>query len=81
MTRVRRLLLAPAPLGLGLTLGAGPAVAAEPFPRTSARWQTCVRKLDGITTRISRSQRTVIVVNQTARTSARVSFWVRRNAP
>jgi L,D-peptidoglycan transpeptidase YkuD (ErfK/YbiS/YcfS/YnhG family) len=80
MTRVRRLLLALL-LGLGLTLGAWPAVAAEPFPRTSARWQTCVKRLDGITTRISRSQRTVIVVNQTSRTYARVSFWVRREAP
>ena len=39
MTRVRRLLLALL-LGLGLTLGAWPAAAAEPFPRTSARWQT-----------------------------------------
>ena len=47
MTRVRRLLLALL-LGLGLTLGAWPAVATEPFPRTSARWQTCVKKtVDG----------------------------------
>ena len=79
MIRVRRLLLALL-LGSGLTLGAWPATAAETFPRTSARWQTCVKKLDGITTRISRSQRTVIVVNQTSRTYARVSFWVRRDA-
>ena len=79
MTRVRRLLLALL-LGVGLTLGAWPAAAAEPFPRTSARWQTCVKKLDGITTKISRSQRTVIIVNQTSRTYARVSLWVRRDA-
>jgi hypothetical protein len=46
MTRVRRLLLALL-LGLGLTLGAWPAAADGPYPRTSARWQTCVKKLDG----------------------------------
>lgn len=79
MTRAHRLLLALL-LGLGLTLGAWPAAAAETFPRTSARWQTCVMKLDGITTKISRSQRTVIIVNQTRRTYARVSLWVRRDA-
>jgi L,D-peptidoglycan transpeptidase YkuD (ErfK/YbiS/YcfS/YnhG family) len=79
MTRARRLLLALL-LGFGLTLGAWPAAAAEPFPRTSARWQTCVRELDGIHTKISRSQRTVIIVNQSSRTYARVSFWVRRDA-
>src|SRR5918998_2042059 len=80
MIRVRRLLLALL-LGLGLTLGAWPATAADgPYPRTSARWQTCVKKLDGISTKIHRSQRTVIVVNQTSRTYARVSFWVRRDA-
>ena len=80
MTRVHRLLLALL-LGLGLTLGASPATAAETHPRTSARWQTCVKKLDGITTKITRSQRTVTIVNQTSRTYARVSFWVRRDAP
>ena len=79
MTRLVRLLLALL-LGLGLTLGAWPAAAAETFPRTSSRWQTCVKKLDGITTKIHRSQRTVIIVNQTSRTYARVSFWVRRDA-
>lgn len=78
MRRVIRLLLALL-LGLGLTLGAGPA-EAETFPRTSARWQTCVKNLDGITTKINRSQRTVIIVNQTSRTYARVSLWVRRDA-
>ena len=44
MTRFRRLLLALL-LGFGLTLGAWPT-AAEPFPRTSARWQTCVNVHD-----------------------------------
>jgi L,D-peptidoglycan transpeptidase YkuD (ErfK/YbiS/YcfS/YnhG family) len=79
MIRARHLLLALL-LGLGLTLGAWPAAADGPFPRTSARWQTCVKKLDGISTKIHRSQRTVIIVNQTSRTYARVSFWVRRDA-
>jgi L,D-peptidoglycan transpeptidase YkuD (ErfK/YbiS/YcfS/YnhG family) len=79
MIRARRLLLALL-LGLGLTLGAWPAAADGPYPRTSARWQTCVKKLDGISTKIHRSQRSVVIVNQTSRTYARVSFWVRRDA-
>ena len=64
-----------------LPLGAIPAEAQTPFPRTSTSWRTCVRTLDGITTKIGRSQRTVIIVNQTSRTYARVSFWVRRVGP
>ena len=63
-----------------LLLGATPAGAQTPFPRTSPNWRTCVRTLDGITTKITRSQRTVIIVNQTSRSYARVSFWVRRDA-
>ena len=62
-----------------LTFGVTPAEAQTPFPRTSATWRTCIRTLDGVTTRIYRSQRTVIIVNQTSRTYARVSFWVRRS--
>ena len=61
-----------------LMLGVTPAEAQTPFPRTSPSWRTCVRTLDGITTKIGRSQRTVIIVNQTSRSYARVSFWVRR---
>ena len=63
-----------------LMLGATPAEAQTPFPRTSPSWRTCVRTLDGITTKIGKTQRTVIIVNQTSRTYARVSFWVRREA-
>src|SRR3712207_3106051 len=61
-----------------LMLGVTPAEAQTPFPRTSSTWRECVRTLDGATTRIGRSQRTVIIVNQTSRSYARVSFWVRR---
>ena len=61
-----------------LLLGATPADAQTSFPRTSPSWRTCVRTLDGITTKIARSQRTVIIVNQTSQSYARVSFWVRR---
>jgi L,D-peptidoglycan transpeptidase YkuD (ErfK/YbiS/YcfS/YnhG family) len=61
-----------------LMLGVTPAEAQTPFPRTSPSWRTCVRTLDGITTKIGRSQRTVIIVNQTSQSYARVSFWVRR---
>ena len=64
-----------------LMLGGTPAEAQTPFPRSSPSWRTCVRTLDGITTKIGRTQRTVIIVNQTSRTYARVSFWVRRTGP
>ncbi len=68
-------------LGLGLTLSAGPPAEAKvEFPRTSARWERCVRTLDGVRTTIGRAQRTVTIVNQTSRTYARMSFWVRRDA-
>lgn len=79
MTRIRRAVLALL-LGLGLTLGALPAGAADELPRTSARWQACVRTLDGIRTTIDKTQRSVIIVNPTSRTYARVSLWVRRDA-
>jgi L,D-peptidoglycan transpeptidase YkuD (ErfK/YbiS/YcfS/YnhG family) len=80
MARVRLVLTLLVSVAL-LLLGAIPAEAQTPFPRTSASWRTCVRTLDGITTKVSRSQRTVIIVNQTSQTYARVSFWVRRVGP
>ena len=68
-------------LGLGLALGAWPpAEAAVELPRTSPRWESCVRTLDGVRTRLHRTQRSVVIVRQTSRTYARVSFWVRRDA-
>ena len=78
MARVRLALVCLISAGL-LMVGATPARAETPFPRTSPSWRTCVRTLDGVTTKISRSQRTVIIVNQTSRSYARVSFWVRRS--
>ena len=80
MARVRLvlgLLVSTALVMIGMT----PAEASATFPRTSPTWRTCVRTLDGVTTKINRSQRTVIIVNQTSRTYARVSFWVRRTGP
>jgi L,D-peptidoglycan transpeptidase YkuD (ErfK/YbiS/YcfS/YnhG family) len=49
------------------------ATPVEPAPP----WAACTRKLDGVTTVIDATQHTVTIVNQTSRTHARVSFWVR----
>jgi L,D-peptidoglycan transpeptidase YkuD (ErfK/YbiS/YcfS/YnhG family) len=49
------------------------AAAPEPAPA----WTACTRKLDGVTTAMDATQHTVTIVNQTSRTHARVSFWVR----
>ena len=49
------------------------ATSVEPAPD----WTACTRKLDGVTTAIDATQHTVTIVNQTSRTHARVSFWVR----
>src|SRR5918992_694680 len=80
MARVRLVLALLVSAAL-LMLGSTPAEASTPFPRTSASWRACVRTLDGVTTKINRSQRTVLIVNQTSLTYARVSFWVRRVGP
>jgi L,D-peptidoglycan transpeptidase YkuD (ErfK/YbiS/YcfS/YnhG family) len=50
------------------------------YPQSSPLWRACTKKLDGITTSIARSQRTVTIVNQTSKTYARVSFWIRTNS-
>lgn len=83
MTRsVRRLATAAAALAVALSmalLGPGtalPALAAG-TPQSSTRWRACTKTLDGIATHITRGQRTVTIVNQTTKTHARVSFWVR----
>ena len=51
----------------------GPAVTAVSSPA----WTACAKTLDGIRTHLGRTQRTVTIVNQTSKTRARVSFWVR----
>jgi L,D-peptidoglycan transpeptidase YkuD (ErfK/YbiS/YcfS/YnhG family) len=64
-------------------VGPGAVVNAEAStsnPQSSSRWRSCAKKLDGISTRIAASQRTVTIVNQTSKTHARVSFWVRTNS-
>ncbi len=78
MPYVRRVLGVLVSIAL-LMLGTTPAEAQTEFPRTSPTWRSCVRTLDSVPTKISRSQRTVIIVNQTSRSYARVSFWVRRS--
>ena len=57
------------------------ADAAAATPTTSTAWRACTKKLDGITTKVAAGQRTVTIVNQTAKTRARVSFWVRTATP
>jgi L,D-peptidoglycan transpeptidase YkuD (ErfK/YbiS/YcfS/YnhG family) len=52
---------------------AAAVTGADPAPA----WVACTRKLDRVTTAIDATQHTVAIVNQTSRTHARVSFWVR----
>ncbi|GAA3636522.1 L,D-transpeptidase family protein [Microlunatus ginsengisoli] len=62
----------------GLVASAGvPAAASTTLPRTSATWRACDRTLDYVRTSIAAGQRTVTIVNQTSKTHARVSFYVR----
>lgn len=82
MTAVRSAVIAliGAPLlTVALVAPAGPAEAAT-LPQHSSRWKACTKKLDGVATKIAKAQRTVTIVNQTSRTHARVSFWVRTNS-
>jgi L,D-peptidoglycan transpeptidase YkuD (ErfK/YbiS/YcfS/YnhG family) len=57
-----------------------PAEAATALPQASSRWRACTKSLDGVRTSIAKAQRTVTIVNQTSKTRARVSFWVRTNS-
>ncbi len=81
MTRMSRLVSA---LGLGAALAlVGPTVVAAEAastPVSSPAWRACTKKLDGITTKLGAKQRTVTIVNQTSKTKARVSFWVRTDS-
>ena len=56
---------------------AGPAAAASAYPRSSPSWRACNRTLDYVRTSLTATQRTVTIVNQTSKTHARVSFYVR----
>jgi L,D-peptidoglycan transpeptidase YkuD (ErfK/YbiS/YcfS/YnhG family) len=75
----RRLLVAAGLTTASLLLGpiAGQADATAGNPTASTTWRACTKKLDGVSTRVDAGQRTVTIVNQTAKTRARVSFWVR----
>lgn len=63
-------------------VGPGAVVTSEAAtnPQSSSRWRACTKRLDGITTSLTRSQRTVTIVNQTSGSHARVSFWVRTHS-
>ncbi len=87
MIRLRRWLVACLVLPALASAGTGPGAAADtrsaPMvdPTSSPTWTACATTLDGITTHLGRSQRTVTIVNQTSKTRARVSFWVRTDGP
>jgi L,D-peptidoglycan transpeptidase YkuD (ErfK/YbiS/YcfS/YnhG family) len=70
-----------AALTLALVTPFAPARASTLHPPTSPLWEACTKTLDGIKTVVDISQRTVTIVNQTRRTYARVSFWVRTDGP
>jgi L,D-peptidoglycan transpeptidase YkuD (ErfK/YbiS/YcfS/YnhG family) len=66
-------------LAAGLLVpAAGSASASASYPRSSTTWRSCSPKLDGVRTSIRASQRSVTIVNQTSKTHARVSFYVRK---
>lgn len=62
---------------IDLTADAATTTRAISKPAGSTAWRACTKKLDGITTKVAATQRTVTIVNQTSKTNARVSFWVR----
>lgn len=72
---------------LGVTLGASaiavPQARAADISASSPKygkgWQTCTKTLNGVTTRVGRTQRTVVVVNQRSKTYADTRFYVRIN--
>jgi L,D-peptidoglycan transpeptidase YkuD (ErfK/YbiS/YcfS/YnhG family) len=67
-------------LALVLLSPSAPAIASAAHPQSSPLWEACTRRLDGIKTKVDKTQRTVTIVNQRSRTYARVSFWVRTNS-
>ena len=90
MIRVRRLLVACLAVPAFAVAGSAPNGLTNPMPAAAApddgpavnlasspAWIACARTLDGIRTHLGRTRRTVTIVNQTSKTRARVSFWVR----
>ena len=77
--RLTAVLAAAAVLGL-VAPGSVLDADAASLPQTSSKWRACTKKLDGIATRITKTQRAVTIVNQTSKTRARVSFWVRTDS-
>ena len=83
MIRIRRWLVAC--LVLPALASAGNRSRLRPPTPGRRRWPTrrvteldgLRPTLDGVTTHLGRTQRTVTIVNQTSKTRARVSFWVR----
>lgn len=73
-------------VGAGLALASGtlfnaaPSAVAASHPQHSSAWRACKPKLDGHQTSVSAGQRTVTMVNQSSKTYARVSFWVRTSS-
>src|SRR6478609_919695 len=53
------------------------ASASSDLPRSSSTWRACNRTLDYVRTSLTATQRTITIVNQTSKTHARVSFYVR----
>jgi L,D-peptidoglycan transpeptidase YkuD (ErfK/YbiS/YcfS/YnhG family) len=78
---IRRLWRAALVLLAGFAL-LGPSLPSQAaiLPQHSSRWRACAKTLDGVRTSISSGQRTVTIVNQTSRTYARVSFWIRTDS-
>lgn len=72
---------------LGVTLGtsviAAPQARAADISASSPKygkgWRACSKTLNGVTTKIGRTQRTVVVVNQRSKTYADTAFYVRIN--
>ncbi len=76
LRRLGPLIAATALASTSLLSSTVPAAAAS-HPQHSSSWRACTPELDGHRTSVAAGQRTVTMVNQTSKTYARVSFWVR----
>lgn len=61
-------------------LSTAPTATAASHPQHSSAWRACRPQLDGHYTSVGAAQRTVTMVNQSSKTYARVSFWVRTSS-